>query len=167
MKTLYESILDDPDTITKGLDVADENPFKYLASLGPDVWEDENKIRNAFEVFRTAITKECKIKSGDKAKSEKNKIAFDFSQWGPSIWIKHGPYTRELYQSYRGKYCRYLALIEKGKGVAAKNFRDCDVYIPSKKLVDQYVEFKIAMLGDILCGWDGIKDMEALKEYLK
>lgn len=166
-ETISESILDDPEIANKDLHNVCENPFKYLAGLGPEVWEDENKIREEFELFRIAIAKECKIKPGDKAKGEKNKIAFDLdSQWGPSIWIKHGPYTRELAQSYRGENGRYLYLREVGKGVAAKNFRDCDVYIPSKKLVDQYVEFKIAM-GRILCGWDGIKDMEALKEYIK
>ena len=93
--TISESILDDPNIAAKDLSDVVENPFKYLARLGPEVWENENKIREEFELFRIAIAKECKIKPGDKATGEKNKIAFNLdSQWGPSIWIKHGPYTR-------------------------------------------------------------------------
>lgn len=166
-ENLHESILDDPTSTSKDLSKVCENPFKYLASLGPEVWEDVNKIKEEFELFRLAIAKECKIKPGDKATGEKNKIAFDLdSQWGPSIWIKHGPYTRELCQSYRGKNGRYLTLREVGKSYAARHFRDCDVYIPSKKLVDQYVEFKVTM-GRGLSVSGGIYDMEVIKEYIK
>lgn len=165
--TMSESILDDPNIAVKDFSNACENPFKYLAGLGPEVWEDENKIREEFELFRMAIAKECKIKPGEKAKGEKNKIVFDLdSKWGPSIWIKHGPYTRELCQSYRGKYGRYLDLREVGKNVAARHFQDCDVYIPSKKLVDQYVEFKVTMGRGLSVG-GGIYDMEVIKEYIK
>lgn len=165
--TISESILDDPNIAAKDLSDVCENPFKYLARLGPEVWEDENKIREEFELFRIAIAKECKIKPGDKATGEKNKIAFNLdSQWGPSIWIKHGPYTRELCQSYRGKYGRYLSLLEQGKSKAAKHFRGCDVYIPSQKLLDQYIEFK-GVMNRALDTYDGIWDMDILKEYIQ
>lgn len=167
MKTLYESLLDDPRIITKNLDDISENPFKYLAGLGSDVWEDETKIRNAFELFRIAITNNCKIKQGDKASGEKYKIAIhNDPNDDPRIYIKYGPYTRKICQSYRGKYGYYLSLLEIGKKYAALNFQNCEVYIPSKKLIDQYLEFKITM-GRALSIYDGIKDMDILKEYIK
>lgn len=165
MKTLYESILDEPDVITKNLDDASENPFKYLARLGSDVWEDKTKIRNAFEIFRTAITKECKIKPGDKASGEKYKIAVELNSKDPKIYIKYGPYTRYICQSYRGKHGHYLSLLEINKRYAAKHFQNCDVYIPSKKLIEQYLEFKRVM-GRALDTYDGINDLEVLKEYI-
>ena len=43
--TISESILDDPNIAAKDLSDVCENPFKYLARLGPEVWENENKIR--------------------------------------------------------------------------------------------------------------------------
>lgn len=168
--TLSESILDDPEIFNKDFNKASENPFKYLASLGPEVWEDKNKVREAFELFRLAITKECKIKPGDKAAGAKNKIAFDLdSQYGPTIWIKYGPYTRALEQSSifgKPKYGRYLELREVGKSYAAHHFRGCDVYIPSQKLLDQYIEFKVLVVRNV-SSIDGIKNMDAIKEYIK
>jgi hypothetical protein len=165
--TMSESILDDPNIAAKDLSDVVENPFKYLARLGPEVWADKNKIREEFELFRLAITKECKIKPGDKATGAKNKIAFDLdSQYGPSIWVKEGPYSKEIHQSYPGKYGRYLDLRDVGKSYAAHHFRGRDVYIPSKKLVDQYIEFKVVMRR-ALTVFDGIYDMEAIKEYIK
>lgn len=166
MKTLYESLLDDPQIITKSLDEVSENPFKYLARLGSDVWEDKTKIRNAFELFRTAITNDCKIKQGDKASSEKYKIAFKLDSEDPEIYIKCGPYTRHICQSYRGKHGRYLSLLEIGKRYAAKHFQNCMVYIPSKKLIEQYLEFKHVM-GQALTTYDGINDLNTLNEYIK
>ena len=166
MKTLYESLLDEPQIITKDLDDISENPFKYLAGLGSDVWEDTTKIRNAFELFRIAISKDCKIKQGDKAIGEKYKIAFKNNPNDPHIYIKCGPYTRHICQSYRGKNGYYLSLIEIGKRYAARNFQNCDVYIPSKKLIEQYLEFKHVM-GQALTAYDGVRDMDVLKEYIK
>lgn len=168
--TLSESILDDPNIATKDFSDACENPFKYLARLGPEVWGDKNKVREAFELFRLAITNECKIKPGDKAAGAKNKIAFDLDgEYGPTIWIKYGPYSKKICQEdtfSKNKYGRYLALIDVGKSFAAHHFRGRDVYIPSQKLLDQYIEFKVAMARGVF-GLGGIKDMEAIQEYIK
>lgn len=167
--TMSESILDDPNIAAKDLSNVVENPFKYLARLGPEVWRDKNKIREEFELFRLAITKECKIKPGDKATGAKNKIAFDFSEYGPAIWVKEGPYTKKICQSsslFSDKYGYCLAMHDVGKSYAAHHFRGCDVYIPSKKLVEQFIEFKVVMRKALTCG-NRIHDMETIKEYIK
>lgn len=168
--TMSESILDDPNIAAKDLSDVVENPFKYLARLGPEVWSDKNKIREEFELFRLAITKECKIKPGDKAAGAKNKIAFDLdSQYGPSIWVKEGPYSKEICQSsslFSDKYGWYLQMRDVGKSYAAHNFRGRDVYIPSKKLVEQFIEFK-GVMRRALSYVGGIHDMEVLNEYIK
>lgn len=167
--TMSESILDDPNIAAKDLSDVVENPFKYLARLGPEVWRDKNKIREEFELFRLAITKECKIKPGDKATGAKNKIAFDFSEYGPAIWVKEGSYSHAICQSSSltsDKYGWYLQMRDVGKSYAAHNFRGRDVYIPSKKLVEQFIEFKV-FTRQALSYVGGIKDMEALNEYIK
>lgn len=166
MKTLYESILDDPDIITNKLDSINENPFKYLAGLDSDVWGNPSKIQQEFELFRTAITKDCKIKPGYKARSEKYKIAFGDNPKEPRIYIKCGPYTHFICQSMKWERDYYLSLRTISPRYGAKHFQNCDVYIPSKKLIDQYEEFK-NIIRRAVDAYDGIKDLETLKEYVK
>ena len=139
---IKESLLDDADEIMKPIDSVFDNPFKYLANITYSEGSNNDKYREIMRNVEISTKNDSKEISFDK--SVKYKIGFKYSKSSfstPIIVVKSGRNTYIIYGSdHYAMAAPYVYCLSGRYG--SKLFKQCDsVYVPSQKLIDQWLEF--------------------------